>query len=110
MDNGEIVFTNGTVSTLAASQGFRPWGLTLDSMENIIFSIIGPQDLGPAIYRIISGEPAKLLAGTGSTGCLDGLATEASFLEPRGIEYDEATNSILIADTVYHFNSVFRGR
>lgn len=88
---------NGTCKTVdgpgMGAQFHRPWGLTMDSDENIYVS----EESGRRIRKIGADGYVSTLAGNGSLGYIDGPATSSTFFNPRGICLDKMGN-VIVAD------------
>jgi sugar lactone lactonase YvrE len=87
--------TNGTGS--AARFNF-PWGIAIDSGNNLFVADSGNQ----VIRKITSAAVVTTFAGTlGTPGSADGAGTAASFADPAGLAID-ASGNIYVADGTNH--------
>jgi gliding motility-associated-like protein len=83
--SGSIGSANGT-GTAASFNSI--YGLTLDATGNIYVA----DCLNQLIRKVLSTAVVSTLAGSGSTGRLDGTSTAASFNNPGGVTTDAAGN------------------
>lgn len=101
----------GTVSTLAGSgnQGTvdgigtaaefnEPWGLCTDSVGNVYVA----DTRNNKIRKIDVNGNVTTFAGTGNFGTSNGPALAATFGNPVGIEIDESTGTVYVADHLTH--------
>lgn len=101
----------GTVSTLAGSgnqgtangQGTNaefnePWGLCADSIGNVYVA----DTRNNKIRKIDVNGNVTNFAGTGNFGASNGPALSSTFGNPTGIEIDESTGIIYVADHLTH--------
>lgn len=87
--------TNGTGT--AAKLG-NPYGMTIDSSDNIYFS----ESFYHTIRKITSGGVVSTFAGTSSSsGSVDATGTAAKFKNPSGLTIDSSGN-IYVADSGNH--------
>lgn len=106
------VLPNGTVETVAGSEGAAgfadgseavarfnfPSGVALDAEGNLFIADTGNH----AIRRIAAGtKNVTTLAGTTTSGAVDGAGTVARFNFPRGVATDGSGN-VYVADTSNH--------
>ncbi|MDP6794196.1 MAG: immunoglobulin domain-containing protein [Verrucomicrobiota bacterium] len=86
----------GSADGLGADAQFSfPWGVTLDSFENVYVADVGNHK----IRKITPEGVVTTLAGSGSKGSADGPGGDAQFAYPSGIALDSSGN-IYVADTI----------
>jgi RHS repeat-associated protein len=93
-NTGGAVTINGQTTTLAGSFN-QPLGTTVDPFGNVYEADAGT-------HRILKVSPSgvvTVIAGTGSSGFVNGTGTGASFNHPVGLAIDAAGN-IYVADEV----------
>ena len=109
-----VASDTGAVATLAGgSHGFvngvgteasfyYPMGVALDSSSGTVF--VG--DRSNHAIRTVAFETGAVatLAGTGSSGFVNGVGTEASFSSPYGVAFDPVSGTVFVAD--YQNNAV----
>lgn len=101
----------GIVSTLAgsgnngyvdangiAAEFYEPWGLCADSVGNVYVA----DTRNNLIRKIDLNGNVTTVAGTGNFGSSNGPALASTFGNPTGIEIDESSGSIYIADHLTH--------
>jgi len=102
---------DGMVSTLAGRPGisgdadgqgadalfFEPWGICTDHLGNVLVA----DTRNNKIRKITPDGEVSTIAGTGNFGISNGLALNATFGNPTGIEADEEGN-IYVADHLTH--------
>jgi sugar lactone lactonase YvrE len=84
----------GTAATFA-----RPWGITIDSQNNLYVSGQGGGDPSNAVRKITAGTwNVTTIAGVGdNTAFIDGLGNDARFNRPTGIAVDK-NNDLYVLD------------
>ncbi|MFD1257913.1 NHL repeat-containing protein [Mucilaginibacter terrae] len=87
--NGELGFSGGNNST---AKFYSPQGIAVDAAGNVYVADQGNN----AIYKI-TPTTTTILAGSGSSGAVNGTGTAASFSAPQGIAVDAASN-VYVAD------------
>lgn len=101
----------GIVSTLAGSgntgtadgngttaEFFEPWGLCADSVGNVYVA----DTRNNLIRKIDTNGNVTTIAGTGNFGASNGPALASTFGNPTGIEIDESSGIIYVADHLTH--------
>jgi len=104
------ITSSGMVSTLAGTgiQGFvngtgtaasfySPQGVAVDSSGNVVVA----DKLNHAIRKITPSGVVTTLAGTGSSGFVNGTGTAVSFYYPQGVAVDSGGN-VFVADLGNH--------
>ncbi len=90
---------SGTADGFGTSAEFNePWGLCADSLGNVYVA----DTRNNLIRKIDVSGNVTTLAGTGSFGTTNGPALAATFGNPTGIEIDETTGIIYVADHLTH--------
>ncbi len=105
------ITTGGIATTLAGSGNSgtldgngvnaefnEPWGLCADSLGNVYVA----DTRNNLIRKIDLNGNVTTLAGSGSFGTTNGPALGATFGNPTGIEIDETTGTIYVADHLTH--------
>lgn len=92
--DGEVSTIAGLAGNLGASDGAgsnarfaNPFGLAIDRADNLYVS-----DVGNLLIRKItpSGDVSTLAGTTDLSRATDGVGTDAAFLDPRGMAFDDA--------------------
>lgn len=91
--NSGYVDANGT-----AAEFFEPWGLCADSVGNVYVA----DTRNNLIRKIDLNGNVTTVAGTGNFGASNGAALSSTFGNPTGIEIDESTGTIYVADHLTH--------
>ncbi|RZK73052.1 MAG: gluconolaconase, partial [Pedobacter sp.] len=91
-----------TVFTLSAGAGFilsfkSPIGICVDASGNVYVADSGNHK----IRKITPSGMVSTLAGSGTAGAIDGIASEASFNNPAGIAID-ASGAVYVTDYLNH--------
>jgi alpha-tubulin suppressor-like RCC1 family protein len=88
------ITASGAVSTLDSGLN-TPSGITIDDAQNIYVS-----EQGIPKIRIYMGglAPAIIVAGGQTSGTADGIGLLASFNNPRGMDLDNSTKILYVAD------------
>lgn len=86
---------SGQVSTLAStattgSVDYRPYGITINSSNEIYVSITG-NTLGHTIIKVASNGTSTTFAGS-TKGFADGASNTAKFDNPNGLVFDNSNN------------------
>lgn len=89
--------SGGTNGPLAQARFDLPYGIAVDATGKIYVA----EEQGHRI-RVIDGGQVSTLAGTGSSGFLDGPVATARFFEPRGVCVDPSNGNVYVADTFNH--------
>jgi hypothetical protein len=102
--NGEVTTFAGTSGVMGLTDGtgsaalfYWPTDVAVDSSGNLYVSEGG---IGQ-IRKITSSGVVTTIAGSGSTGLVDGIVTVAEFYDPRGLAVDRWGN-IYVAETTHH--------
>ena len=98
-DNGAVVAGTSHVSGMTDAVGTsatfaRPWGIAIDSKNNLYVSGQGGGDKSNCV-RLITADTwtVRTIAGVGdNTGYIDGLGGDARFNQPTGIAVDKNNN------------------
>ena len=101
--------TNGVVTTIAGGSppsafpatgtnaGFgQPFGMTIDSANNIYFSTSNH-----IVFKVSPSAVVSILAGSNASAFTNGTGTNARFNTPRGLALDSSSN-VYVADTINH--------
>jgi sugar lactone lactonase YvrE len=89
-----------TNATGTAASFYRPAGVTVDALGNLFVA----DQVNHMIRKITPTGIVTTLAGSETSGAVDGTGTAASFSSPRGVTVD-ATGNVYVADT---FNNKIR--
>ena len=88
--------TDGNALTTATFS--QPQGLACDSAGNLYINDGGPNK----IRKLSLAGIVTTVAGSGSSGSADGVGTNATFSDTRGIVVDPVTNNLYVADAGGH--------
>jgi sugar lactone lactonase YvrE len=80
--------SNGYVSTTFLNGTSEPWGVCVDSGNNVYISDMS----GNKIYRYTTNGILEVFAGSGNRGSADGNGVFTSFFSPEALASDEADN------------------
>lgn len=87
----------GTNGALSQARFDYPYGLATGAAGKLYVA-----DQQGHRIRLIDGAVVSTLAGTGSAGFLDGPASGAKFMQPRGVGVHAPNGDIFVADTLNH--------
>jgi len=104
-NNRVRVLSAAKVSTLAPAVTF---GEVADVAVNSAGTTVYVADRGSSQIKIISGGKVKVLAGSGTAGLKNGLASSAEFKKPRGVAVD-GKGVVYVADTDNHLIRMIKG-
>lgn len=90
--------SGGTDGVGAAARFYYPYGIALDGAGNLY---VTERD-AHRIRRIAPDGTVTTVAGSGSAGSADGLGSAATFRNPKGITWESASSTLLVADSGNH--------
>jgi hypothetical protein len=91
---GGVVGSTAVDATGSFAAFFSPWRAAVDSSGNII---VAGQD--NRIRQVTPAGVVTTLAGGGVGSLVDGVGTQARFLQPLGVAFDARSGKIIVADT-----------